>query len=702
VDRTERLLHLVALLLGASEPVPFSEIREAFPDDYGGGREAAERKLERDKAELLQIGVPVEFVEAGEDRELGGYRIDRGAFFLRDPKLTPEELAALYAAGSAALAIGPDGLPRSADFPFAQDLELALRKIAVAGGSGRRAQGAGGAAAARGLLVVRPGDPARAGKLKVLSDAVARRKRVRIAYRNAAVFERDAQRTERWVRPYGLAFRGGAWRLVGHCELRDAPRTFVVDRIEQLEVNTAHPNSADFEIPTGFDAGAAAGQQPWQWAQGSEAMDVSLRFAPGSELLAERAFEVQPQPLPEGGARARVRVSFLDGLVRHVLSFGDRVWIEGPAEARDRARAALDALAALHAGEPHAAQAGAAEAADLPDKGRRDSNPPPLARRSPRERLRRLLLVVPAARRRPNVTIDELAHELGLDPAELRSDIDLLSMVGVPPFSPDDLIDISVDDAGRVTVALDQSFSQPPQLTGLEALALAAAAQESAQGEPAVASALTKLTDQLQPAAQKLYAALARRVVASAPPPKGTEAILASLRAATDKRLEVVLEYDKEGRGAAEERPLRPLALLDHGGRYYVVGHDLVRDAERTFRLDRIRGVRETTRLFADPGPLDLTRFQRPELFFPSGAETPARLRFSPGAAPWALSRYADRATPLLDGGAEVVVDSAGSAWATSLALSFAGGIEVVGPAPARAATRDEIEKARARYAGSA
>src|ERR671938_1116951 len=101
MDRTERLLDLVALLLGATEPVPFSELREAFPKDYGGPREAAERKLERDKAELLQLGVPLEFVPASleDERELGGYRIDRAAFFLTDPRLLPHEAAALYAAG---------------------------------------------------------------------------------------------------------------------------------------------------------------------------------------------------------------------------------------------------------------------------------------------------------------------------------------------------------------------------------------------------------------------------------------------------------------------------------------------------------------------------------------------------------------------------------------------------------------------------
>src|SRR5918911_997979 len=127
MERTERLLDLVALLLDAAAPVSFAELREAFPDDYGGARDAAERKLERDKAELLQLGVPLEFVPPSldDERELGGYRIDRATFFLPDPKILPEEAAALYAAGSAALTMR--------DFPFAQDLQHALRKISLAG-----------------------------------------------------------------------------------------------------------------------------------------------------------------------------------------------------------------------------------------------------------------------------------------------------------------------------------------------------------------------------------------------------------------------------------------------------------------------------------------------------------------------------------------------------------------------------------------
>jgi proteasome accessory factor B len=207
-------------------------------------------------------------------------------------------------------------------------------------------------------------------------------------------------------------------------------------------------------------------------------------------------------------------------------------------------------------------------------------------------------------------------------------------------------------------------------------------------------SALAKLTGQLTPTARQLYGRLAQRVVASTPAPKGAEKVLAQLRAAAQGHREVALDYDKEGRGAAGERLFRPQGVIDHGGVWYTIGHDLGRDAERTFRVDRILAVRETGRSFPDPGPLDPIRFQREQLYFPSGREQAVAVRFSPAAAAWALQRYGSRARQLPDGRVDVFIESAGSGYAVQLALSLAGEAEIAAPAHARDALRDEVERA--------
>ncbi len=97
------------------------------------------------------------------------------------------------------------------------------------------------------------------------------------------------------------------------------------------------------------------------------------------------------------------------------------------------------------------------------------------------ERLRRLLFVVPYVARHRGVTVDALAKQLGVSREELLRDLELLTMVGRPPFQPDDFIDLHVEN-DQVWVDLDQRFSKPPRLTGPEAAALAAVRRAAPSG----------------------------------------------------------------------------------------------------------------------------------------------------------------------------------------------------------------------------
>ena len=108
--------------------------------------------------------------------------------------------------------------------------------------------------------------------------------------------------------------------------------------------------------------------------------------------------------------------------------------------------------------------------------------------------------------------------------------------------------------------------------------------------------------------------------------------------------------------------------------------------------------VRETGATFPDPGPLDPARFQREQLFFPSGHELPVVLRFSPAASAWALARYGSRASQIDGGAVDAWIESAGSEYAVSQALSLAGEAEIVAPPEARQALSDAVESALARY----
>jgi proteasome accessory factor B len=330
MQKDQRLLDLAALLLKAAEPVSWREIQEQFPDDYGGKGEAAIRKFERDKADLLELGIPVRYVAGDEDLP-AGYLIDRDEFYLPDLKLPPEDLALLYVAGSAALASGA--------FPYSRDLAHAMSKLSFAA----RAPGASESAALAGRLTADAGDtrPEVARWLEELSRAIALKKRVSLAYLGA---ERR-ERTEREVDPYGLFQKGGAWFVAGYCHLREDLRTFHLSRIESLSVNAAAPRTPDFEPRKDFSVADHATREAWEYGVHAPVRcRVRLDAPIPAEVLASFGPRVKVVD-QDGGAIVEVEATNQEGLLRHVLALGERAEILGPKALRDRAREVLASLA---------------------------------------------------------------------------------------------------------------------------------------------------------------------------------------------------------------------------------------------------------------------------------------------------------------------------------------------------------------------
>lgn len=339
MDRTERLLDLVALFLDATEPISWTELRASFADDYGGSEDAALRKFERDKAELLELGIPLTYVQGDEDRR-NGYGVDREAYYLPEPNLTPEETAVLYTAGSAALASGA--------FPGQQDLAHALRKLGFFAGDALPTP--------RVRMELGPslGGPQLAERLEALRGAAFSRKSVTLDYASPR-----SQITSRRVDPYGLALRRGIWALVGFCHLRQGIRTFHVHRIQALTVNPSKPRSPDFALPADFRIDDYVAAEPWQH-RFHEPVEVTLllqnaqaplaaRLFPGATAQPMAAGEENGQGGPEVGVRITVRATFLDGLLRHALSLSPDCKVLSPERAVERFRELATKVSEAHA-----------------------------------------------------------------------------------------------------------------------------------------------------------------------------------------------------------------------------------------------------------------------------------------------------------------------------------------------------------------
>ena len=76
-----------------------------------------------------------------------------------------------------------------------------------------------------------------------------------------------------------------------------------------------------------------------------------------------------------------------------------------------------------------------------------------MGRPSAGERLKRLLALLPWLAAHPGSTIAEISERFGLSPQQLEDDLAVVWMVGVPPYTPDQLIDVEFD-GDRVSVNL--------------------------------------------------------------------------------------------------------------------------------------------------------------------------------------------------------------------------------------------------------
>ena len=74
----------------------------------------------------------------------------------------------------------------------------------------------------------------------------------------------------------------------------------------------------------------------------------------------------------------------------------------------------------------------------------------------------------------PGIAVAEAAADLGVTEKQLREDLELLWVCGLPGYGPGDLIDMAFD-GDRVTITYDAGIDRPLRLTPDEALALVVA-----------------------------------------------------------------------------------------------------------------------------------------------------------------------------------------------------------------------------------
>ena len=579
-DRLERMTNLVLVLLETSRPLSLREIASSVVG-YPAGKEASRQAFERDKRALRELGIPVSVEPLAGEEQLG-YRIHPEDYYLPELHLERAEERAL---------------------------SFAVAAVQLGGGAGRDAVvklGATGEVPEPSLppIAVLPALPA----LGPLHEAVRDRALVSFTYRGR----------RREVEAYGLAFRLTAWYLVGldRTAADDVLRIFRVDRFEDAPI-VGH--SAAFELPEGFDLREAVRFLPWR---------VGAKTASGP---AEEAEEGEPSALevtmtvdarlarsvvatvgassveawePSGTARLKITVPEERAFVDWVLGLGDTAEVIGPQQVRAQVVARLEALAGPGARTRLPESLVSRSAVTPPEKAPAVQMPPgeeavvsqrslPAPQATVGERLNRLLAILVYLARVGEAPLGELASRFSVSARELLHDLELVACCGVPPYTPDQLIDLLIDEDRVVAEGL-RELAHPRRFTPEEGFALAAAARAllavpGADEEGDLASALAKLEAVLG------SSSLAVEV--------DTAPALTPLQVAVASGSQVEIDYFGAAATEPSTRVVDPYQVVVRESKWYLDAWCHKANGLRRFQVDRVRAVRPTGRP-ADTSPL--------------------------------------------------------------------------------------------------
>lgn len=210
------------------------------------------------------------------------------------------------------------------------------------------------------------------------------------------------------------------------------------------------------------------------------------------------------------------------------------------------------------------------------------------------DKLTFLLSLVPYLVDRERVSVTEAATHFGVKPEQIREAVRLIAVSGVPgetrTYQYEDLFDIAwddFDDNDQIVITNHVAIDDSPRFSAREAAALIAGLQYlSSLPENADRVALASLTSKLSRGASGLPSQVAVEGAES-------DATLALIRESVAAGVQLEFDY-LSSTGQRERRRVDALLVESVDADWYLRGWCHLREAVRTFRLDRISALRVT------------------------------------------------------------------------------------------------------------
>ncbi|MGE5690538.1 MAG: helix-turn-helix transcriptional regulator [Pseudomonadota bacterium] len=611
-DKLIRQLSLVAFLMAERRPLTARDVKQNVEGYSEMSDEAFARRYYSDRAELIALGVPL---QSQRDEFTGEelYTLRSEQYFLPALELSDDELAALQTCFYLL----------EGKFAYAEPLRLALQNLAL----GRPGWEDAPTATAGAVEVSDPDySPEMPGRLGKLENAISKQRTVKFTYWSIS---RDEVQ-ERTLNPYALLPERGVWYVIGHDLDRDDTRTFRVSRIRG-DIRFATRRERDFRIPADFDVGAYRDRPAWQI--GDATGEARVEVSPATAWWVERAF----------GNAGRLEgdtfvtpYSSLGLLASWILRQDGRAVPGAPDALRREVARSLRAIRDAHAGAPPtpAAEAGPAQHDGLPE---RPAGPVAPERFAVLQALLAYLLAACGEEREAEIPARELVERFNIPEDALEEHLSLLNLVNFGGGCYAVYAELRGDAVHVDKELYGDTFRSAPRLTPLEARAIRLALEFVG---PMVAAGTHTPLDRVR---RKLEETFGKFELAQTPAPhEGTEEerlVVLFTDAIAAHRL-VAIEYLKEGESEPSTRTVEPYKLERALPNWYVHTWDRDRDAEKSFRLDRMRSATLLDETFVPRDGFEASGLR--------GART-ARIWYSPTIARWQVEKGA---RPLTDGAA--------------------------------------------------
>ncbi|GAA1879629.1 hypothetical protein GCM10009715_27770 [Paeniglutamicibacter psychrophenolicus] len=563
-SRAEKLVSLTYALINTPHGYSKRELRKIV-DDYQGLNDAAfDRKFDRDKKDLREMGVPVKTLGTGSDER---YLITPESYRLPEVSFSTEEAAVL-------------GL--AAQLWKDTDLESSASRA-----NGRLSAGLEDTGRGVRFTEYVPRLHAAGPAFAACLEAVWAHQVVSFEY-----FDAQGRTSERTIDAWGIGSRFGNWYLVGMDHNRRDVRMFRLTRI----LSPIHTGKAHDSRPAGFSMAQTLGRLDpdiaGQTARISVAKDTGW-------ALRSRAASITP-----GRDRDELSLQFHDlmALAADVAKLGAHARVLDPAPLAAVVRRKLDgALAASNLPVP-----------DYKLGKRRNAGRPPST-----EAVARNLDIISYVASHGSPSVVQTATHFGLTEKQLLAHLQTIMMCGVPNGLPDELIDVEWE-AGTISINNAEALNAPIRLSLPEAATMLAGLA-SLRGLPGFehAGAVDSAYSKLQAAAvgfEGLEAVLSITLRSAE-----ENEIHATLARAIRERRVVELTYYSASSDAVTVRRVEPIRLLENAGRQYLRAFSIPNDEIRSFRIDRIQSAtlpgtgfnfdaqrhEDDADIFFTPGPAD-------------------------------------------------------------------------------------------------